>query len=126
MARIRGRNTKPELIVRGVVRKLGLHYRLHVPGLPGKPDLVFSPRKKVIFVHGCYWHRHSRCRFAYLPKSNVDFWIKKFAANRNRDRRVQKELARLGWNVLIVWECETADTPALEPKIAGFLANADA
>lgn len=125
MAKIRSRDTKPELAVRRLVYRMGYRYRLHAPRLPGRPDLVFSLRKRVIFVHGCYWHRHRRCRFAYLPKSNVEFWRKKFKSNTARDTWVNKELAQLGWEVLTVWECEVRDLEGLRTKLARFLDHAD-
>jgi DNA mismatch endonuclease (patch repair protein) len=108
MARIRGRDTGPELAVRRIAHNLGYRFRLHRRDLPGTPDLVFPARHKVVFVHGCFWHRHSGCRFAYEPKSNVEFWNAKFAANIARDARVQGELERMGWSVLTIWECDTA------------------
>ncbi|MER9697004.1 very short patch repair endonuclease [Mesorhizobium sp. M0133] len=126
MARIRGRDTKPEMIVRRLVHSMGYRFRLHRRELPGSPDLVFSPRRKVVFVHGCYWHRHPACRFAYSPKSNIEFWTRKFEANVARDRRAQEELKHLGWNVLTIWECEAADTERLTKQLAVFLSDADA
>jgi DNA mismatch endonuclease (patch repair protein) len=125
MARIKGTNTRPELAVRRLVHGMGYRFRLHRKDLPGRPDLVFSPRRKVIFVHGCYWHRHEGCRFAYAPKSNQEFWATKFDSNVARDRRVEQELVHLGWKVLTVWECEIADTERLRSNIAEFLADAD-
>ena len=98
---------------------------MHRRDLPGSPDLVFSPRKKVIFVHGCYWHRHQACRFAYSPKSNVGFWTRKFDSNVARDKRVEEELEHLGWRVLTIWECEVSDAERLRARLAGFLADAD-
>ena len=125
MARIKGRNTGPELAVRRLVHGMGYRFRLHRKDLPGRPDLVFSPRKKVIFVHGCYWHRHEGCRFAYSPKSNLEFWTTKFSSNVARDRRVEQELAQLGWKVLTIWECEIADAERLRGNLVEFLADAD-
>src|SRR5436305_1263544 len=105
MAGIRGRNTKPEMLVRSWIHKQGLRYRIHVPTLPGKPDLVFPKYRTVLFVHGCFWHQHSGCRFAYTPKQNAAFWQAKLHANVARDERQARELRALGWKVLTVWEC---------------------
>ena len=109
MAGIKGRNTKPELIVRRIAHRLGLRFRLHRKDLPGRPDLVFPRHRLVVFVHGCFWHRHEECRYAYMPKSRVAFWMGKFAQNVARDRRDQEALQDLGWQVLVIWECETRD-----------------
>jgi len=109
MANIKGRDTRPELVVRRVAHSLGLRFRLHRRDLPGSPDLAFPGRRTVIFVHGCYWHRHPGCKFAYTPKSNVKFWRNKFQNNVVRDRRVRQELEDRGWKVIIIWECETKD-----------------
>lgn len=125
MARIRGRDTAPELRVRRLVHGLGHRFRLHRRDLPGTPDLVFPGRRKVLFVHGCFWHRHDRCRFAYEPKSNTEFWRKKFAANKERDARVKGELERMNWQVLTVWECQTADVDKLRDVITEFLSHGD-
>lgn len=109
MSRIKGKNTKPEIELRSALHKAGFRYRLHSDSLPGKPDIVFSSRKTVIFVHGCYWHRHAECRYAYMPKSNQSFWINKFAATVLRDERKAFQLEELGWRVLTVWECEISE-----------------
>lgn len=124
MSRIRGKNTGPELKVRRLAYALGFRYRLHRRDLPGSPDLVFASRRKAIFVHGCYWHRHPGCRYAYLPKSNVEFWQAKFAANVARDEIATRALKESGWQVLLVWECETRDTEALQCRLAHFLKDA--
>lgn len=113
MSRIRGKDTKPELIVRRLAHTLGYRFRLHRRDLPGAPDLVFPGRKKVVFVHGCFWHRHPGCRFAYKPKSNTKFWERKFDSNIERDARVLRELQERGWSPLVIWECETSDLEAL-------------
>src|ERR1700737_3932573 len=107
MGGIRGTGTKPELIVRSTAHRLGYRFRLHVRSLPGSPDLVFPRRNLAIFVHGCFWHRHKGCAYAYSPKSNVGFWKAKFKGNVARDRRVRRELASMGWRVAVIWECET-------------------
>lgn len=108
MSRIRGKDTGPELALRKVLHKLGLRYCLHGAGLPGKPDLVFPRYKTVVFVHGCFWHRHPECNIATTPKSNTPFWIDKFEKNVARDRRVSTALVTMGWKVVIIWECEVA------------------
>lgn len=106
MSRIKGCNTKPEKTVRSLLHRLGYRFRLHCKDLPGKPDIVLPKYKTVIFVHGCFWHRHINCNFAYIPKSRSDFWAKKFALNVARDIQVKSELEKLGWQVIVVWECE--------------------
>lgn len=121
MAGIKGKNTKPEMAVRRLVHGMGFRFRLHRKDLPGSPDLVFPRLKRVIFVHGCFWHRHQGCRFAYTPKSNSQFWLAKLDANVRRDAVVLQALAALGWEVLIVWECEVANFPALTEKVNLFL-----
>jgi len=109
MSRIKGKNTKPELRVRKMIHKMGYRFRLHRQDLPGCPDIVLPKYGTVIFVHGCYWHRHKGCRLAYTPKSRVAFWTEKFEGNVERDRKHKDELRKLGWNVGVIWECETQD-----------------
>lgn len=104
--RIRGKDTKPELALRRVLHRLGLRYRLHGAGLPGKPDLVFRQHKAVVFVRGCFWHRHAGCSIATTPKSNTSFWMGKFGKNVARDARVTAELEEQDWRVFVAWECE--------------------
>lgn len=106
MSRIRGKNTKPEVTLRRILHALGLRYRLHGAGLVGKPDLVFPRYRAVVFVHGCFWHRHSGCSIATTPKSNTAFWIEKFQKNVARDALVARALQQAGWRVFVVWECE--------------------
>jgi DNA mismatch endonuclease (patch repair protein) len=113
MSRIRGANTKPEIRVRSLLHHMGYRFRLHRKDLPGKPDIVLPKYETVIFVHGCFWHRHPDCQFAYTPKSRVEFWTKKFARNVERHDEVEAELTSLGWNVVVVWECETRDEETL-------------
>jgi DNA mismatch endonuclease (patch repair protein) len=117
MGRIRGKDTKPELVIRTVAHSLGYRFRLHRKDLPGSPDLVFPSRSTVIFVHGCYWHRHPGCRYCYVPKSNIEFWEQKFRNNVARDERVRTELEQRGWRVVIIWECEAADNIILRGKL---------
>lgn len=121
MSRVRSKNTRPEMIVRRMLHKAGYRYRLHTADLPGKPDLVFAGRKKVIFIHGCFWHMHESCAMARIPKSRVEFWTAKLSANRDRDTRNVAELRQAGWDVLTVWECELARSDLLA-RIRLFLA----
>ena len=124
MSRIRAKDTKPELTVRRLVHGLGYRYRLHRRGLPGTPDLVFTPRRKVIFVHGCFWHLHPdpNCKRVRMPKSRIDFWKPKLEGNRERDLRNQAALSEAGWDILVVWECEiTGDCEALAERLVDFL-----
>lgn len=121
MSRVRNKDTRPEMKVRRLVFAAGYRYRLHGRKLPGKPDLVFPGRRKVIFVHGCFWHRHEGCPLARLPKSRHEFWIPKLEANRERDRRNQKELEALGWSVLALWECELKNGETVASKVEAFL-----
>lgn len=114
MAGIKGSDTQPEKLVRRYLHATGLRFRLHDHGLPGKPDIVLTRYKTVIFVHGCFWHRHPDCRYATTPATRADFWAEKFSANVLRDRRVAKALEALGWNVLTFWECELRDPEALD------------
>jgi DNA mismatch endonuclease (patch repair protein) len=119
MSRIRGKNTKPEMAVRRLLHALGFRYRLHRADLPGTPDLVFSGRRKVVFVHGCFWHGHE-CT-GRVPKSNADYWMAKISRNKARDGRSRDELAALGWSVLTVWECELKDADGLAGRLRSFL-----
>lgn len=123
MAGIKGKNTRPEMVVRKMVHGMGFRYRLHRKDLQGSPDLVFPRLRKVIFVHGCFWHRHPGCRFAYTPKSNIQFWLKKLEANSRRDAQALKTLEALGWEILVVWECEVSNLPSLSRKLNSFLAS---
>lgn len=109
MSGIRGKNTSPELIVRKFLHAQGLRYKLHAKDLPGKPDLVFPKYGVVIFVHGCFWHRHSGCRYSTTPSSNQNFWMQKFDDNVRRDREAIKKLKKAGWRVLVIWECDMTD-----------------
>lgn len=123
MAKVRGENTSPERLVRSLVHKLGYRFRLHRKDLPGKPDIVLPRHKKVIFVHGCFWHQHEGCPHAARPTSNIEYWNRKLDRNMVRDRENLRKLEYLGWNVLIVWECETRDHEKLLEKLTGFLAS---
>lgn len=120
MSAIRSAGTKPEMRVRRIAHALGYRFRLHVKDLPGRPDLVFPGRRKVIFVHGCYWHRHG-CRHAVLPKARREWWEAKLEGNAARDRRDQEALRALGWSVLVLWECDLRDADGLRQRIRDFL-----
>ena len=109
------------MVVRRLVHGMGYRYRLHCRDLPGKPDLVFRSRRVVVFVHGCFWHRHEDCSLARLPKSRMDFWITKLEGNRERDARKVAELKKSGWRVLVVWECELKNSEMLAKKLRRFL-----
>jgi len=121
MAAIKGKNTKPEMIVRRLIHSLGYRYRLHRKDLPGKPDLVFPIRRKIIEVYGCYWHMHACPYGKVVPKTNTEFWQTKRLSNVTRDTRNSEELARLGWRVLVIWECEVKDAGELRARITQFL-----
>ena len=120
MSLVRSKDTKPELRVRRLVHGLGFRYRLHRTGLPGKPDLVFPSRRKVILVHGCFWHGHN-CKLGRMPKSNLEYWRKKIATNQARDRKTLESLRELGWECLTVWECSLHDECKLAERIKQFL-----
>lgn len=109
MSGIHGKHTKPEIAVRKALFAAGLRYRLHPKNLPGRPDIVLPALRSAVLVHGCFWHRHPHCRFAYIPKSNVRFWLEKFASNVRRDRLAEVALRKVGWRVFTVWECEVDD-----------------
>jgi DNA mismatch endonuclease (patch repair protein) len=121
MSRVRARDTKPEMAVRKLVFSLGYRYRLHDRKLPGTPDLVFASRRKAIFVHGCFWHRHTGCPNTRWPKSKLRFWVPKLTENRARDIKKLRKLRRQGWNVLVIWECEVKRADGLSSRITGFL-----
>lgn len=121
MSRIQSKNTKPEKIVRSLLHRMGYRFRLNVKDLPGKPDIVLPKYKTVIFVHGCFWHRHHKCKYAYTPKSRIAFWEKKFADNVARFKIVKKELKHLHWNVLVIWECEIKSNADIASKLKSSL-----
>jgi DNA mismatch endonuclease (patch repair protein) len=125
MAAVHSEDTGPEMAVRRIVHGLGYRYRLHVRSLPGCPDLVFAGRRKIIFVHGCFWHRHKNCRYATSPKTSSEFWEAKFAANVARDRRVWRDLKRLGWGVLTIWQCELKELENLTRRLDEFLSTSN-
>jgi DNA mismatch endonuclease, patch repair protein len=121
MARVRGKDTSPEWRVRRFLHASGFRYHLHVASLPGRPDIVFSKRRKVIFVHGCFWHLHAGCKLARLPKSRVDFWTRKLEGNAARDAGNEAQLRTRGWDVLVLWECQTEKPDTLSALIKNFL-----
>lgn len=126
MSRIKGKNSKPEMVVRRLVHGMGYRYRLHRKDLPGKPDLVLPRHRTVIFVHGCFWHRHhdDACTLARMPKSRLEFWEPKLEANRLRDIRNKDALEALGWRVLTVWECEVKEPSGIADRIRSILETA--
>jgi DNA mismatch endonuclease (patch repair protein) len=123
MSAIRSKNTNPETVVRSLLFALGYRYRLHRNDLPGKPDIILKKHNTVIFVHGCFWHQHKECKRANIPKSNKKYWIPKLERNAERDKINKRELNKLGWNVITIWECETKDsgkiTAELKKKLNG-------
>jgi DNA mismatch endonuclease (patch repair protein) len=121
MRAVKSQNTAPEKIVRSLLHNLGFRYRLHRKDLPGKPDIVFPGRSKVIFVHGCFWHGHACRRGARTPKNNADYWIAKIERNRERDKNNVANLQNEGWQVLMVWECEIRDREVLTSRLTEFL-----
>lgn len=123
MARVKGKDSRPERIVRSEVHSLGFRFRLHRRTLPGSPDLVFPRLKKVIFVHGCFWHRHVGCYRTTTPKTRVKYWKDKFTRNIHRDAAAVTALRSAGWDTLIVWECETFDRDRLSKKLVRYLAK---
>ena len=118
MSRIQAKNSKPEVIVRSLLHKMGYRFRLHVNRLPGKPDIVLPKYRSIVFVNGCFWHRHPGCKYAYMPKSRLDFWDRKFKETISNDRKVRDELKLLGWNVVTIWECELTDKERLTERLA--------
>lgn len=121
MALVRSINTKPEMIVRKLVHGMGYRYRLHCRDLPGTPDLVFRSRRAIIFIHGCFWHQHSGCSLARMPKSRVPFWKAKLEGNNERDARKLAELKAMGWRVLVIWECELKNIKTLTRRVKCFI-----
>lgn len=121
MSRVQGRNTKPEMLVRSFVFRMGFRFRLHRRDLPGTPDIVLPRHRKVIFVHGCFWHGHKSCQRSKRPTTNESFWNNKLDGNIERDKRYRREIRKMGWKVLIVWECETKRPVKLLRKLERFL-----
>lgn len=123
MSRIGGKNTKPEIIVRSLLHNLGYRFRLHRKDLPGKPDITLPKYKKVIFVHGCFWHGHNNCKRSNRPATNKKFWHEKLGKNIERDKITMHNIKNLGWDSLVVWTCEVADLSELKNKLISFLEN---
>ncbi|WP_261521690.1 very short patch repair endonuclease [Burkholderia multivorans] len=121
MAKVKSKNTTPEMIVRKLVFSMGYRYRLHDEKLPGKPDLVFPGKRKVILINGCFWHRHQGCKFASTPQSRTDYWERKFERTVERDKKNIEELTSLGWECLVIWECELKNPDILKANISSFL-----
>ena len=125
MGRIKHRDTKPEMIVRRLAHSMGYRYRLQGREIPGRPDIVIRNKKKAIFVHGCFWHRHPHCRHARIPKTRQGFWVPKLEGNRTRDLRNQAELTNAGWKYLLIWECEIKNKAALQIKLRQFMEDSE-
>lgn len=123
MRAVKSRDTKPEMVVRRFANALGYRFRLHRTDLPGKPDLAFPARRKAVFVHGCFWHQHDCLRGARLPKANQDYWLPKLKRNVARDAENQARLREMGWNVLVIWECETKNVDHLVARLHSFLSE---
>ena len=121
MSRIKSKNTVPEIKIRSILHKLGYRFRLNDPRLPGKPDIVLKRHKKIVFVNGCFWHGHSRCRRATFPRTNQTFWINKITKNKERDKRILTELRKNGWNVLTVWQCRIKDEKNIINRLTIFM-----
>jgi DNA mismatch endonuclease (patch repair protein) len=121
MSRVKGKNTQPERAVRTALHKMGYRFRLHCKDLPGKPDIVLPKHRKVIFVHGCFWHGHKRCKRSTRPTSNVQFWDRKLSGNIERDKRILRELRSVGWNTLTIWQCQLGRKARLEERLQRFL-----
>lgn len=121
MSRIKGRDTNPERIVRSIIHRMGYRFRLHAKELPGKPDIVLPKHKKLVFVNGCFWHGHKGCKRAKIPATNTTFWLKKINSNIARDKKKLKELKKLGWKPLVVWQCQLRDKQELTMSIRNFL-----
>ena len=124
MSRIRCKDTSPEIVVRRLVYHMGFRYRLHVHNLPGRPDIVFRRLKKVIQIHGCFWHRHLGCPYSHIPKTRAEYWRPKLTMNRQRDKKNEKKLRELGWDVLTLWECGLQDTELTRSELEAFLKSA--
>lgn len=123
MAQVKSEDTTPEKIVRSALHRMGFRFRLHKKDLPGKPDIVLPKFKTVIFVNGCFWHRHPGCKRATMPASNTEYWEKKFSKTIERDAKTKQLLENLGWQVFVVWECELKNMTLLQDKIKKFLSN---
>ena len=123
MSHVKSRDTKPEILVRRLLHKMGYRFRIYVRTLPGNPDIVLPRHKKIFFVHGCFWHGHKGCKRAQRPASNAAFWNRKIEANIERDTRVRRKLKSLGWRIFVVWQCQTHKQEAIEARIRRFMKN---
>jgi DNA mismatch endonuclease, patch repair protein len=121
MSRVKGVDTAPELLIRSLLHRMGYRFRLHVFDLPGKPDIVLPRHRKVIFVNGCFWHGHKRCRRSALPETNRDFWEQKISKTAKRDQRNIRQLRKAGWKVLTIWQCKMTDIEKVDHKILQFM-----
>ncbi|MFK4385888.1 very short patch repair endonuclease [Bradyrhizobium sp. USDA 223] len=121
MARIGRCNTRPELMVRQLLTEIGYRYRIHLGGVPGRPDVAFTKRKKAVFIHGCFWHAHENCRVFKLPSSRKEFWERKFENNKARDKRLLEAAEEAGWQTLVVWECELSNLGRVSRRLKRFL-----
>ena len=121
MSAIKSKNTKPEIAVRKLLHSMGYRFRLHRKDLPGSPDIVLPKYKTVIFVHGCFWHRHENCKYASTPKTRKEFWENKFKTNLKRDAEVQEKIKNIGWQSVVIWECETKKVDNLREKLIDFI-----
>ena len=121
MSAIKSKNTKPEIAVRKLLHSLGYRFRLHRKDLPGSPDIVLPKYKTVIFVHGCFWHRHENCKYASTPKTRKEFWESKFKTNLKRDKEIQEKIKNIGWHSVVIWECETKNIDDLREKLIDFI-----
>ena len=121
MSAIKSKNTKPEIAVRKLLHSMGFRFRLHRKDLPGSPDIVLPKYKTVIFVHGCFWHRHENCKYASIPKTRKEFWENKFRANVKRDLEIQEKIKNIGWKSVVIWECETKKVDNLREKLIDFV-----
>jgi DNA mismatch endonuclease (patch repair protein) len=121
MGRVKGRDTKPELVVRSLIHRMGFRFRLYASRLPGRPDIILPRHKKVVFVHGCFWHQHPNCSRAKLPQTRAEWWLSKLSRNRQRDAEIQEQLQEQGWKVLVVWQCQLRDSRALNALLRKFL-----
>jgi DNA mismatch endonuclease, patch repair protein len=126
MRSIRKSNTSPEMAVRRIIHRLGFRYRLHVRKLPGTPDIVLPRLKKAVLVHGCFWHQHRGCRLAKSPHSRPEYWLPNLARNQERDKNAENALSRLGWEVLVIWECEVGNAEQLQRTLSNFLSTGQA
>jgi DNA mismatch endonuclease (patch repair protein) len=123
MSKISGKNTKPELIIRRILRNLGIRYRLHKGDIPGKPDIVLKKYNKVIFIHGCFWHGHEGCKRSKRPETNKEFWNRKIDRNIERDKENEKQLYESGWDVIVIWQCQLKDLESLKLYLANWILN---